>query len=137
MVRRNGGFVRNIYIFSSIMKIHFIGIGGIGVSALARYYKSIGAEVVGSDLVASEITSELELEGINIFVGPHSAEHIKQDIDLVVFSAAIGEENLELKKAKELDIKTAKYSDALSEIAKDYFTICIAGTHGKSTKTSM
>jgi len=119
------------------MKTHFIGIGGIGVSALARYYKSIGAEVSGSDLVTSEIIDELKTEGVVVFIGPHSDEHIKKDTDLVVFSAAINEENIEFKKAQELGIKTLKYSDALGEIAEDYYLICIAGTHGKSTTTSM
>jgi len=119
------------------MKVHLIGTGGIGVSALARYYKHMDNEVQGSDIVGSEIIDKLESEGITVFVGPHSEERIKEDMDLVVFSAAINEENTERKKAQELGIKTKKYSDALGEIAKKYFTICIAGTHGKSTTTAM
>ena len=66
------------------MKIHFIGIGGIGVSALAQYYLSKGHEVSGSDLVASEITDFLKKKGIKIFIG-NSAENIKNDFDLIVF----------------------------------------------------
>jgi len=118
------------------MKIHLIGIGGIGVSALAQYYLSKGHEVSGSDLVASEITDLLEQKGIKVIVG-NFAENIKSDFDLVVHSPAIKSDNLEYRKAKELGIKTQSYPEALGELTKEYYTIAIAGAHGKSTTTAM
>jgi UDP-N-acetylmuramate--alanine ligase len=129
------------------MRIHLIGIGGIGVSALAQYYLSKGHEVSGSDLVASEITdflknlpphkaSEGRRKGIKIFIG-NSAEKIKKDLDLVVYSPAVKSDNPEFKKAKELKIKTQSYPEALGDLTKEYYTIAVAGAHGKSTTTSM
>lgn len=118
------------------MKIHLIGIGGIGVSALAQYYLSKGHEVSGSDLVASEITELLKEKGIGIAIGNY-AENINQSFDLVVYSPAVKSDNLEYKKAKELGIKTQSYPEALGELTKEYYTIAVAGAHGKSTTTAM
>jgi UDP-N-acetylmuramate--alanine ligase len=117
-------------------KIHLIGIGGIGVSALAQFYLSKGHKVSGSDLVASEITDFLRKKGIKIYIG-NKAENIKPDIDLVVHSPAVKPDNPEYKKAKELGIKTQSYPEALGELTKEYYTIAVAGAHGKSTTTSM
>ncbi len=119
------------------MNIHFIGIGGIGVSALARYYKSAGDIISGSDIAASEITQDLQKEGISVIIGPQKKENINKDINFVIYGAAIQDDNPELKQARKLNVKTKKYSDALGDIAKNYYTICIAGTHGKSTTTAM
>ena len=118
------------------MKIHLIGIGGIGVSSLAQYYLSKGHTVSGSDLVASEITDFLINKGIKVAIG-NLAENIKQDFDLVVHSPAVKQENPEYKKAKELGIKTQSYPEALGELTKEYYTIAVAGAHGKSTTTAM
>ncbi|MCX6720427.1 MAG: UDP-N-acetylmuramate--L-alanine ligase [Candidatus Staskawiczbacteria bacterium] len=118
------------------MKIHLIGIGGIGVSALAQYYLAKGHEVSGSDLVASEITEFLKKRGVEIFIG-NSAENIKQDLDLVVYSPAVKSDNPEYKKAKELEIKTQSYPEALGDLTREYFTIAVSGAHGKSTTTAM
>ncbi|MEK7658617.1 MAG: UDP-N-acetylmuramate--L-alanine ligase [Patescibacteria group bacterium] len=118
------------------MKIHLIGIGGIGVSALAQYYLSKGHEVSGSDLVASEITDFLQKKRIKIFIS-NSAENIKQNFDLVVYSPAVKFNNPEYKKAKELGIKIKSYPEALGELTKEYYTIAVAGAHGKSTTTAM
>jgi UDP-N-acetylmuramate--alanine ligase len=119
------------------MRIYFIGIGGIGISALVRYYLSEQNNVAGSDLTRNEITSGLEKDGVTIYLGQHDAERINQNIDLVIYSAAIKNDNKELKKARALGIKTLKYSEALGNLTKKYFTICVAGTHGKSTTTAM
>ena len=119
------------------MKIHFIGIGGIGVSALAQYYLSQKAEVFGSDLYSSEITEMLEKKGVRLFLGEQKADNISPDLDLVVYSPAVNRENLELKKANELGIKAISYPKALAEISKDYFTIAVSGAHGKSTTAAM
>ncbi len=118
------------------MKIHFIGIGGIGVSALAQYYLQKGHEISGSDLVASEITYFLRKKGIKILIG-NKEENINKDFDLVVYSPAVKTDNPEYKKAKELDIKLKSYPEALGDLTKQYFTIAVAGAHGKSTTTAM
>ena len=111
-------------------KIHFIGIGGIGMSALARYFLSEGDIVTGSELVKSEITDGLEKVGVLI------TKKIK-DVDLVVYSNALRDNNPELKKARKLGIKCITYPEALGELTKKYFTIAISGTHGKSTTSAM
>jgi UDP-N-acetylmuramate--alanine ligase len=118
------------------MKIHLIGIGGIGVSALAQYYLSKGHEVSGSDLAASEITDFLKKKGIRIFIG-NFAKNIEKDFDLVVHSPAVKSDNPEYKKAKEFKIKTQSYPEALGDLTKEYYTIAVAGAHGKSTTTAM
>ena len=118
------------------MKIHLIGIGGIGVSALAQYYLSKGHEVSGSDLVASEITDFLKRKGIKTYIG-NFAKNISKDIDLVVFSPAVKKDNKELKQAKRYKIKAISYPEALGEMTKEYYTIAVAGAHGKSTTTAM
>jgi len=86
------------------MKIHLIGIGGIGVSALAQYYLAKGHTVSGSDLVASEITEFVKEKGVKVIIG-NLAENISSDVDLVVHSPAVKETNSELAKAKALGIR--------------------------------
>jgi len=118
------------------MKVHFIGIGGIGVSALAQYYLAKGHKVSGSDLVASEITDFLIGKGANVTIG-NSAENIKENFDIVIHSPAVKADNPEYAKAKELGIKTQSYPEALGDLTKDYYTIAVSGAHGKSTTTTM
>jgi UDP-N-acetylmuramate--alanine ligase len=120
------------------LKVHFIGIGGIGVSALARYYLEKGAEVSGSDLVSSEITNALKEKGAKIFIGPHDCSRLKlEQPGLVIYSPAIKEDNPELKWAKKKGIKCQSYPQALGELTKKYFTIAVCGSHGKSTVAAM
>ena len=122
------------------MNIHFIGIGGIGVSALARYYLEKGCQVSGSDLVSSEITEALRKKGAKLLIGKHKAENLPTSpglVNLVVYSPAVPAENPELKEARRLGIKCQSYPEALGELTKQYFTIAISGTHGKSTTTAM
>jgi UDP-N-acetylmuramate--alanine ligase len=119
------------------MKIHFIGIGGIGVSALARYYLAQGHEISGSDLVSSEITKALEKLGAEIFIGKHKAKNLPKDADLVIYSPAVEEKNPELKEANKLKIKCQSYPQALGELTKNHFTIAVCGSHGKSTVAAM
>lgn len=111
------------------MKIHLIGVGGIGVSALAQYYLSQGHQVSGSDLVASEITEFLKKKGVSF--------SIPENPDLVVYSPAVKKENPELKKFLDLKIKCQSYPKALGDLTKQYYTIAVAGAHGKSTTTAM
>ncbi|MBC7074438.1 UDP-N-acetylmuramate--L-alanine ligase, partial [Candidatus Parcubacteria bacterium] len=87
------------------MKIYFIGIGGIGVSALAKYYLKLGCEVFGSDLVSSEITKDLEKLGAKICIGKHKAKNVPKDANLVIFSPAIERKNPEILAAKKYKIK--------------------------------
>jgi UDP-N-acetylmuramate--alanine ligase len=117
--------------------IHFIGIGGIGVSAIAKYHLEKGHIVSGSDLVSSEITEDLEKKGAKIFIGKHDAKNLPDNADVVVYSPAVKKDNLELKKANELKIKTLSYPQVLGILTKNHFTVAISGTHGKSTTTSM
>ena len=119
------------------MRVHFIGIGGIGVSALAQFFLSIGHEVSGSDLISSEITEALKKKGVKLFIGKHKKENIKKDVSLVIYSSAITKENSELKEAKRRKILTQSYAQALGELTKKYFTIAVSGSHGKSTTTAM
>jgi UDP-N-acetylmuramate--alanine ligase len=119
------------------MKIHFIGIGGIGVSALARYYLAQEHEVSGSDLVSSEITKALEKLGAKIFIGKHKAKNLPKDANLVIYSPAVQENNPELLKAKRYKLKAISYPQALGELTKNHFTIAVCGSHGKSTVAAM
>jgi len=119
------------------MNIHFIGIGGIGVSALAQYYLSNGHKIRGSDLVSSETTELLKKKGIKIIIGEHKTENLSKNTDLVIYSPAVSKNNPELKIAQKNKIKCQSYPEALGELTKKYFTIAISGTHGKSTTTAM
>ena len=118
-------------------KVHFIGIGGIGVSALARYYLKKGCNISGSDLVDSEITKALKKLGAKIFIGKHKAKNLAKDVDLVIYSPAVPKDNPELLKAKNYKIETKSYPQALGELTKKRFTIAVCGSHGKSTVTAM
>lgn len=120
-----------------VKKIHFIGIGGIGVSALARFYMHAGASVSGSDLAQSEITDELAKTGIKIFIGTHKRTNIPKSATHIIYTAAVPKNNPELLEAKKLGIKTLSYAEALGEISKQYKTITISGSHGKSTTTAL
>ncbi|MEA3453020.1 MAG: UDP-N-acetylmuramate--L-alanine ligase [Patescibacteria group bacterium] len=119
------------------MKIHFIGIGGIGVSSLAQYYLSQGADVTGSDLAPSEITNLLAQKGAKLFIGENRKENISEDLDLVIFSPAVRDDNSEFKQAQEYKLEILSYPQALGRLSKNYFTIAISGSHGKSTTSAM
>jgi len=115
------------------MKIHFIGIGGIGVSALAQYYLAKNHKVTGSDLVSSEIIELLIKKGIKISLGCHKSDNVPKDVDLIIYSPAVQKDNPERVEDK----KIISYPEALGKLTKKYFTIAISGTHGKSTTCSM
>lgn len=123
--------------FNKKQKVHFIGIGGINMSAIAKELMVRGFTVSGSDGHASAITEELERDGARIFIG-QSADNISQDIDTVVYTAAIAADNPELVKAQSLGIPCVTRAEYLGLLMKDYnIRICVAGTHGKTTTTSM
>lgn len=118
-----------------IKKVHFVGIGGIGMSGLAEILINQGFKVSGSDLSLTEITERLQSLGIEIFQG-HQKENIK-DCDLVVYSSAVNKENPEVKEAIERKIPTIKRAEMLAETMRMKNGIGIAGTHGKTSTTSM
>jgi len=119
------------------LKIHFIGIGGIGVSALARYYLGKSAKISGSDLAASEITESLKKLGVKIYIGSHNPKCLTPDVKQVVYSPAVLPDNSEIIAAKKLGIQCLSYPQALGDLTKKHFTIAVAGSHGKSTVAAM
>lgn len=123
--------------FEKLKKVHFIGIGGISMSALARVLLSKGVAVSGSDRQKSGITASLEQAGADI-VYEQTGKNITDDINLVVYTAAISADNDELKTARAMNVPTMVRADFLGLLMKEYDTaICVAGTHGKTTVTSM
>lgn len=118
-----------------VKKIHFVGIGGIGMSGLAEIMLNQGFEVSGSDLSTTDITERLESLGAKIYKG-HSAENIS-DVDVVVYSSAVNNENDEVKEARSKKIPTIKRAEMLAETMRMKHGIGIAGTHGKTSTTSM
>src|SRR3989344_6440611 len=117
--------------------VHFIGIGGIGMSALARYFLSTRWSVSGSDLSPSSITDELKKEGVRIHIGKHSANNIPRGVGLVIYNQAILPDNIELLATRASNIETKSYPEAVGELTYHYKTVAIAGAHGKSTTTAM
>lgn len=116
--------------------IHFIGIGGSSMSGLAKLFRELGVTVSGSDIASSHKTQALERSGIKVAIG-HKASNI-DDADLVVFSAAISGDNEELKAARNKNIRILERSELLGLIASAFYCpICVSGTHGKTTTTSM
>lgn len=120
-----------------MQRVHFIGIGGAGMSGLAEILLARGTKVSGSDLVRSEKTDELKKQGAQILIG-HDAKHISSDIDTVVYSSAVRNSgNPELIEAQKQGIKTIRRADFLGELTKGIPTVAVAGTHGKTTTSSM
>ena len=121
---------------AKIKKAHFVGIGGIGVSAIARMMIGEGKKVSGSDTSFSAITEELQKLGAKVFLG-HSADNVAPDVDLIVYTPAVDFENPELKKGKKLGITCLSYPEMLGIISKNKYTIAVSGAHGKTTTTAM
>jgi len=121
--------------YGRISKIHFVGIGGIGMSGIAEVLLNLGYKVSGSDLRRSEITDRLAGLGGEIFYG-HARENIA-GADVVVISSAVKEDNPEVLEAKEYLIPVIPRAEMLAELMRMKYGIAIAGTHGKTTTTSM
>ena len=119
-----------------IQKIYFIGIGGIGMSALARYFKSRGARVQGYDKTSTVLTRTLEASGIEIHY-EERVDLIPKDVDVVVYTPAIPVQQTELVYYRAHNYTVVKRSDILQWITEGSFNICIGGTHGKTTVTTM
>lgn len=120
---------------NEIRKVHFIGIGGIGISAIARFLREKGHKISGSDIKESKTTLELKDEGIEV-ITPHCKEAIK-DQDFVVYSAAIKEDNIELVEARRKGIKCFSRKEILPYVLEDKCVFAVAGAHGKSTTSAM
>jgi UDP-N-acetylmuramate--alanine ligase len=122
--------------FRSIKKLHFIGIGGIGMSGIAEILLDQGFKVSGSDRSLSEVTERLQKLGALIFEG-HRAENIAQDVDTVVYSSAVQPDNPEILEAQKRNLPVVRRAEMLAEVMRLKYGIGIAGTHGKTTTTSM
>lgn len=126
----------NIQDLKKYKHIYMIGIGGVSMSGIAEILKHWGFVVTGSDWAESDTTRKLNLDGIHVIIG-HDVNMVAK-ADLVVYTAAIKEDDVELVKARELGIPTMERADFLGLITKAFDdTICISGTHGKTTTTSM
>ncbi len=129
--------MRNTQSIEEIMnqKVHFIGIGGVGMSALAMVLLGRNVTVSGSDLGASYITEMLEKAGAKVYVG-HAAEHVTMNTT-VIYTTGIAENNPEFSAAKTLGCPLLHRSDLLNMIAKQYKLLAVAGTHGKTTTSAL
>ena len=121
---------------STIQNIYFIGIGGIGMSALARYFKFKGCMVSGYDKTLTTLTQQLEAEGIAIHY-EDNVDLVPKNVDAVVYTPAIPKDHKELNFYRDNGYEIVKRSDVLQWISEASFNICIAGTHGKTTITTM
>jgi len=115
--------------------IYMVGIGGIGMSALAQFLVHDGRMVTGSDREESPTTKILNKKGIDVHIG-HLRE-LPEGVEMVIYSDAIPEDNLEIVDAKKRNIPTFSYFATLGEVSKNKFTITVSGTHGKTTTTGM
>jgi UDP-N-acetylmuramate--alanine ligase len=116
--------------------IHVIGVGGAGMSAIASVLAAMGHRVSGSDLKESSGLERLRAQGVDVFIG-HSADNLAADLDYVTISTAIPERNLEVVAARERGVPVLRRADMLGAIAATRRTVAIAGTHGKTTTSSM
>jgi UDP-N-acetylmuramate--alanine ligase len=118
-----------------VRRLHFIGIGGSGMSGIAELMANLGYEVSGSDLKEGDTTARLRGLGIQVFIG-HRAEQAA-DADAVVVSTAIDEENPEIAEARARRIPVVRRAEMLAELMRFYYGVAVAGTHGKTTTTSL
>ncbi len=121
--------------FNGKQKIHFVGIGGAGMSGIAEVALNLCHQVSGSDIKKTEVTQRLKDLGAKIYIG-HKAENIK-NVDVVVTSTAISKDNPEVKEAIKNKIIIIPRVEMLAELARLKYTVTIAGTHGKTTTTSL
>jgi len=115
--------------------VHFVGIGGAGLSAIARVLLERGARVSGSDLLRTPVAEALARDGARVFIG-HHPEHVT-GADLVVVSSAVPEENVEVQAARAAGIPVWSRARFLEEMMEGYTVVAVAGTHGKTTTTAM
>ena len=135
MVKSRGAVQAEVRRMRSIRRIHFVGIGGAGMSGIAEVLLNLGYEVTGSDLKASAVTERLESFGATVFIG-HQAENIEQ-ADVLVVSSAVNTSNPEVASALERRIPVVPRAEMLAELMRYRHGIAVAGTHGKTTTTSL
>jgi UDP-N-acetylmuramate--alanine ligase len=121
--------------FAGLERVHFVGVGGAGMSGLAEVLLDYDLEVSGCDLAASEATERLERLGARISTG-HDAQHV-EGADLVVISSAVPETNPEVQAARRLGIPVVRRAEMLAEVMRLKYGIAVAGAHGKTTTTSL
>ncbi len=121
--------------FANLRRIHFVGIGGAGMSGIAEVLSDYDLEVSGCDLALGPVTERLEKLGVQVAEG-HSPDHLA-DVDLVVKSSAVADDNPELVAARERNITVVRRAEMLGELMRLKYGIAIAGTHGKTTTTSL
>ncbi len=122
--------------FENISRIYFLGIGGIGMSALARYFLNKKMEIYGYDLTSTPLTRALETEGMKIHY-KESPDSLPDNIDLIIYTPAIPTENIEFLFLKTSGIRMIKRAEVIGVLSRKMFTIAIAGTHGKTSITAL
>jgi len=122
-------------VFGRLKRIHFVGIGGVGMSGIALVLKNLGFEVSGSDLKESETTRKLTQAGIRVMIG-HDAANCA-DAEVVVFSTAVAADNPELVSARSRAVPVIRRAEMLAELMRLKFAVAISGSHGKTTTTAL
>lgn len=122
-------------VLGNIERIHFVGIGGTGMCGIAEVLSNLGYRVSGSDLKATPVTHRLEQQGVTVYYG-HAESHI-DGVDVVVTSTAVNQKNPEIKGAYARRIPVIPRAEMLAELMRFRFGIAVAGTHGKTTTTSL
>jgi UDP-N-acetylmuramate--alanine ligase len=118
-------------------RVHFVGIGGIGMSGIAEVLLTLGYSVSGSDLAESDTTRRLARLGARLHVGAHDAAHVTDDIDVLVISSAVTFANPEVARAREVKIPVIPRAEMLAELMRMKYGVAVAGSHGKTTTTSL
>src|SRR2546429_1292874 len=121
--------------FKRYQQIHFVGIGGAGMSGIAEILLNLGYRVTGSDQRRNEAVERLEALGAKVFIG-HEAGHV-EGAHVVVYSSAVSRDNVEVQAARQRQIPTIPRAEMLAELMRLKYGIAVAGTHGKTTTTSM
>ncbi|SMG65779.1 UDP-N-acetylmuramate-L-alanine ligase, partial [methanotrophic bacterial endosymbiont of Bathymodiolus sp.] len=120
---------------SKMQKIHFVGVGGTGMSGIAEVMSNLGCEVSGSDIKESAVTERLRQAGVTVYIG-HEQKNVAE-VDVVVTSTAVDKTNIEVKYAYQHRIPVIPRAEMLAELMRFRFGIAVAGTHGKTTTTSL
>ncbi len=135
MIHENNDMFTGVPVMHKVKRIHFVGIGGAGMNGIAEVLKNEGYDVTGSDIAESRNTEHLRSLGIGVFIG-HRAEQV-QGASVIVISSAIHRDNPEWQEAIRLHIPIVRRAEMLGELMRFRFGIAVAGTHGKTTTTSL